>query len=104
MSAVTLQDSPEGVVLAVHVQPGAKRTECAGMHGGAVKVRVAAPPVEGTANDALCAFLARLFDVSKAHVIVLTGQTARRKRILLKGVARSRVEAILAAQLTRSQA
>ncbi len=103
MNPSALQDSPEGVVLTVHVQPGAKRTEVAGLHGDAVKVRIAAPPVEGAANEALCAYLARLFDLPNAHVTVLTGQTARRKRVRLKTLTRARAESLLASLLPRAQ-
>ncbi len=77
----------DGVVLTLHIQPGAKKTEYMGLHGDALKVRVAAPPVEGAANEALCAWLADLFNVPKKAITIQTGQTGRRKLVLLKGVA-----------------
>jgi uncharacterized protein (TIGR00251 family) len=73
----------EGWLLTVHVQPGAKRSEAAGLHGDALKVRVAAPPVEGRANAALIAFLADAFGVPKKSVTVVRGATSRRKTILV---------------------
>ncbi len=69
------------LVLALHVQPGAKRTEVAGMHGDALRVRLAAPPVEGRANEALLRFLSEAFGVPLRQVTLLQGQTSRRKRV-----------------------
>ncbi len=77
----------EGILLTLHIQPGAKKTEYMGLHGDALKVRVAAPPVEGAANEALCAWLADLFDIPKKAITIQAGQTGRRKLVLLKGVA-----------------
>ena len=86
-----VQESPEGAILTVHVQPKATRTEYVGVHGDALKFRVAAPPVEGAANEALCAYLAERFGIPKSAVVVLAGQGSRKKRVLLKGVAGKRV-------------
>ncbi len=77
----------EGTLLTLHIQPGAKKTEYMGLHGDALKVRVAAPPVEGAANETLCAWLADLFDIPKKAIMIQAGQTGRRKLVLLKGVA-----------------
>ncbi len=70
----------------LHIQPRASKTAVVGVHGDAYKIRLAAPPVDGAANDALCAFLAETFDISKSAVIIQSGHTGRRKRVLLKGV------------------
>lgn len=74
-----------GVALSVHVQPHASRTECIGFHGDALKIRVAAPPSDGAANDELCRFLARRCDVPLKAIEILTGAGSRRKRLLVKG-------------------
>jgi hypothetical protein len=71
----------DGWLLAIHVQPGAKRTAAAGLHGTALKVRVAAPPVEGKANAALEAFVAERLGVAKSRVRVVKGELAREKRV-----------------------
>ena len=55
----------DGVVLRLHIQPGAKKTEIAGLHGEALKIRLAAPPVDGKANACLVEFLARQLGVAK---------------------------------------
>ena len=79
----------------MHVQPNAARTEYAGVHGGALKFRVAAPPVEGAANEALCAFLAERFGIPRSAVAVRAGHGSRRKRVLLTGVPARRVWEVL---------
>lgn len=67
------------VTLTLHIQPGAKRTEVAGEHGDALKLRLAAPPVDGKANAALLAFVAERLGVAKSAVLLKSGQTSRRK-------------------------
>ena len=90
-----IQDSPHGAVLTVHLQPKAAKTEYIGVHGDALKFRVAAPPVDGAANHALCAYLADLLGLAKTAVTIQAGQGSRRKRILIKGVSCRRVASIL---------
>ena len=75
----------DALVLDLHVQPGAKRTEAAGRHGDRVKIRLAAPPVDGAANDELMRFLAEAFGVPKRNVEIVSGATARRKRVRIEG-------------------
>lgn len=57
-----------GIRLSVHAQPGAKHTEATGLHGGALKIRVHAQPVDGLANLELLRFLAELFSVQKKQI------------------------------------
>jgi hypothetical protein len=90
-----VQDSPGGAVLTIYVQPKASKTEFAGVHGGALKFRVTAPPVEGAANDALGAYLAERFSLPKKAVVLLSGQGSRQKRVLLAGVRADRVRDVL---------
>lgn len=74
-----LRRSGAVATLTLHVQPGAKKTEIAGLHGDALKIRLAAPPVDGKANAALIAFVADRLDVSKSSIRLVSGQTSRRK-------------------------
>jgi len=90
-----IETTANGVILTVHVQPKASKTEFVGIHGDALKFRVAAPPVEGAANVALCEHLAKLFSVSKSSVEVLAGKRNRRKRVELSGVTLSLAKEIL---------
>ena len=69
------------LVLALHVQPGAARTEVAGTHGDALKIRLAAPPVDGKANAELLRFLADAFAVPLRQVTLVRSETARRKTV-----------------------
>jgi uncharacterized protein (TIGR00251 family) len=73
------RDEGGALLLVVHVQPGAKRTEVAGLHDGALKLRLAAPPVDGKANAALRAFLADAFGVPLRSVSLVRGETSRDK-------------------------
>ena len=65
--------------LTLHIQPGAKRTEIAGPHGDALKVRLQAPPVDGKANAALLDFLAKRIGLARSGVTLISGQASRRK-------------------------
>ncbi len=73
----------EVITLTLHVQPGAKRSELAGLHGEALKIRLAAPPVEGRANEALLKFIAKLFDVPLRQVELRQGGQSRHKVVAI---------------------
>jgi uncharacterized protein (TIGR00251 family) len=75
------EGAQRALVLALHVQPGARRTEVAGTHGDALRIRLAAPPVDGKANAALLRFLAAEFDVALRAVTIVHGETSRRKTV-----------------------
>ena len=77
------QRVPDGWLLSVHAQPGAKRTEVAGLHGEALKLRVAAPPLDDRANYELAAFVAKALGVPKGTVRVVKGGASRRKTVLV---------------------
>ena len=79
MTAVWLRQGERQTTLTLHIQPGAKKTEVAGEHGDALKIRLAAPPVDGKANAALIAFVADRLGVAKSAVSLKSGQTSRRK-------------------------
>jgi uncharacterized protein len=80
-------DGELAIVLTLHVQPGAKRTEVAGTHGVALKVRLAAPPVDGKANAELLRFLADAFGVPLRRATLVRGETSRRKVVRVVGPA-----------------
>ncbi len=71
----------DAVILTLHVQPGAKRSEISGLHGDALKIRLAAPPIEGRANEALLRFIADLFAVPLRNVELLRGAQSRHKMV-----------------------
>jgi len=70
--------------LPIHATPGAKRTEAAGAHGDALRVRLGAPPVDGKANAALIGWAARAFGVPKNQVELLHGVSGRQKLLQLR--------------------
>ena len=77
---------PDGTLLVhVHAQPGAKRTELAGLHGEALKIRVAAPALADRANQALVEFLAQAFGVVRRDVSLVAGAKSREKRFEIRG-------------------
>ncbi len=76
---------PDGtLVLTVHAQPGAKRTEVAGLHGAALKIRVAAPALEDRANAALIEFIAERLGVARRDVTLVSGAKSREKRFEIR--------------------
>lgn len=75
------------LTLTLHVQPGAKRTEAIGLHGDALKIKVAAAAVEGQANTRLLEFLRRAFDVPSSRIALKQGERARRKVVEIRGSA-----------------
>lgn len=75
------------LTLTLHVQPGAKRTRVAGLHGDALKIKVAAAAVEGQANSRLLEFLRRAFQVPASCVALKQGERARRKVVEIRDTA-----------------
>lgn len=73
-------------LLELWIQPRASRDEVTGLQDGAVKVRIAAPPVDGEANDALLRFLAKKLGIPRAALELVRGQTGRRKAVRVHGL------------------
>jgi uncharacterized protein len=86
MNALIVRDTKAGAILSVHIQPKASTTECVGIYGDAIKIRVAAPPVDGAANDELIRFLARQLSIPSTAVWIHSGAGGRHKRIFIKEV------------------
>lgn len=86
MSAITVEARPGGVRFPVRVQPRASRTEIAGTHQGALKVRLQAPPVDGAANEALVEFLAESLGVPRRMVEIVSGASSRTKVVEVAGI------------------
>lgn len=90
-----IEETEEGVEIDVLVVPRASRTRIVGAHEGRLKIQLNAPPVEGEANKALIALLAKTFGLKKKDVTIQSGQTGRRKRIRLTGATVAEVEGVL---------
>ena len=89
----------EGCVLPVRAQPGARKAGVLGEQGGALKVAVTAPPEDGRANKALVESLREVLGVKRSQVELLSGQTSRDKRSLIRGLSPAGLRERLAAVL-----
>ena len=81
-----LTAGPEHVLLNLHIQPGAKKTEVVGEHGAALKIRLAAPTVDGRANACLLDFLALRLGLGKRQLELVSGASSRAKRVRIDSV------------------
>ena len=81
-----LRAGRDGVVLAVHVQPGARREGAGPLHGDRLRVRVHVPPEGGRANERVVELVAELFGLRRSDVHVIAGQTSRQKDLSLDGI------------------
>jgi len=90
-----LHDHAQGCVLCIRVVPNASRNSVDGAVGETLKIRLRAPPVEGKANKALVAILAERLGVREREIILLAGETARTKRVLVKGLHAGEVARLL---------
>ncbi|MCC6140117.1 MAG: YggU family protein [Nitrospira sp.] len=95
MTHPIVQDTKGGAILTIQVQPKASRSECVGLHGDALKIRIAAPPVDGKANEAVLAFLAQRLAVPPSTLAIHSGAGGRRKRVLCQTLAAADVLARL---------
>jgi len=91
-----LRESDAALTMSVHVQPAAKRSEVVGLHGDALKVRLAAPAIDGRANAALLDFLAQRLGLARSLVELKSGHKSRRKVLTLRGVSADAVRRLLA--------
>ncbi len=91
-----LREDHDGVTILVTASPRASRTEVAGVAAGRLRIRVAAPPVEGEANDELTRFLAKALGVARGAVAVTAGAAGRRKTVRVAGVGRDAAARLLA--------
>jgi uncharacterized protein (TIGR00251 family) len=88
---VAIQDTPAGATFAVKVHPRAKKNAITGELGGAIKLSLTAPPVDGRANEACIEFLANLLDVPRSSVTIASGETSRNKVVRVAGLSAQQV-------------
>ena len=89
------RDVQDGCTLSVRVHPGAKRDAVTGLHAGAVKIALNAPPVDGKANDALIAFVAESLRLPRSKVALIAGASSRSKTLRVTGKSAAEVQAAL---------
>jgi uncharacterized protein len=83
------------IAIAVRVIPRARKTEVAGFRDDVLVIRLAAPPVDGAANDALIEFLSSTFKIPRRAVQIRTGEHSRHKRVVLEGVTPEQIRALV---------
>ncbi len=91
--------SSEAAKLRVHVQPGAKHTRLLTFQDGLLRLKLAAPPIEGRANEALVALLSDVLDVAKGKIAVVRGHSSRDKLVSVEGLTDDDLQARLTAKL-----
>jgi uncharacterized protein (TIGR00251 family) len=96
---IELTDHPEGFVLPVRAQPGARKAGVMGEQAGRLKLAVREPPQDGRANQALVETLREMLGLKRSQVVLLSGQTSREKRFLIRGVTRTELVRCLGAIL-----
>jgi hypothetical protein len=88
-----VKPAKDGITIDLYVQPGAAKTGWAGTFDGALKLRVAARPLDGAANSEVCAWLSRYFGVPKSAIHIVQGQSGRHKIVQIGGDTRALLEA-----------
>ena len=101
---IKLASKDGGVTFAVRVQPRATKSGVAGELDGVLKIRLAAPPVEGQANEELVRLLAELFDAPRRRIAILSGQTSKNKVVSVSGISVDEASRILAEAVDRLRA
>lgn len=91
-TGLDVRPEKDGVSFHVHAAPRASKTKVVGVHDSALKVRLAAPPVDGEANAELVACLAKFFGVSKSAVTITGGHGSKRKKVRIDGLSAEDVE------------
>jgi uncharacterized protein (TIGR00251 family) len=94
---VPIKVLPSGISFAVKVHPRAKKNAITGVVGGALKLSLTSPPVEGRANQACIEFFAELFAVSRSSVTIAAGETSRNKMVRVAGVSEETAKRRIAA-------
>ncbi len=101
---IDVNEKNGAVTFKVRAQPRASKTELVGEYAGALKLRIAAPPVDGKANDECKKFFSILFDVPSRNVEIVTGDTSRDKIIRILDISAERVLASLKTTARRNKA
>jgi uncharacterized protein (TIGR00251 family) len=91
---VFYRETPEGIILNIRAQPGARKDEIIGLFADSIKIRVTAPPERGKANEAIIELLADKLGLKKSAIKVISGETSRDKKVLVQGVSQSELKAL----------
>ncbi|HZV83124.1 MAG TPA: DUF167 family protein [Geobacteraceae bacterium] len=94
-----IKETVNGILLRIHLQPRASRTEICGVHGEELKVRVTSPPVDDAANKLCIEFFASVFSVAKSKVSIVSGTRSRHKTLRITDTTRESATAILGKEI-----
>jgi uncharacterized protein (TIGR00251 family) len=94
---IAITEHAEGCVLPVRAQPGARKARVLGEQAGSLKVAVTAPPEDGRANKALTELLRECLQLKRSQLELMSGETSRNKRFLVRGVKRAKLEELIRA-------
>jgi uncharacterized protein (TIGR00251 family) len=96
---LNISESNGSISFSVRVIPRSSKTEIVGEHGGALKIKLKAPPVDGAANDELIRFLSKTFATPRSNIEIVSGQNSRTKRIQITNNDKSQIASILRAKI-----
>lgn len=99
---IALENHPDGVIVPVKAQPGARRNGVAGEHAGALKVQVTQAPEDGKATDAVLELLADVLQIKRSQVKLMSGVASRQKRFLVSGLSMAEIAKRLKSKLENS--
>lgn len=85
MTPIWLKQTPTGIALNLHCQPGAKQTKVVGLHDGCLKISLQAPALENKANEMLLSWLSKQLRIPQKQIQLLSGQNSRIKRLEIWG-------------------
>ncbi len=88
---IPINDTPSGATFAIKVHPRARKNAISGELGGALKLSLTSPPLEGRANEACVDFFAKLLNVARSSVTIAAGESSRRKVIRVAGLSAEQV-------------
>lgn len=101
MSLPFLRPHPEGTILPVRAQPGARKNEIRGEQEGMLKVTVTQPPEKGKANQALIGLLSQRLGLRKSQLELIAGETSHQKQVLVRDVTPEKLAQLLGERLNR---
>ncbi|HCE43194.1 MAG TPA: YggU family protein [Lentisphaeria bacterium] len=91
----TIRISQDGISIDCWIQPKSSKSSFAGIHGDSLKIKIAATPEDGRANEELCSFLAKKLEISKSSVQIKSGHASRRKIIFCSGATKEKLQSLI---------
>lgn len=90
-----ISEIPGGIKVRLYIQPQSSKNQIIGLHDGALKVKIQAPPIEGKANDEIIYFFSKLLKIPKSQLEILKGDLSRHKTLAILGISKETFEKII---------